>query len=131
MPQPALAPLLELDLLCSAAAYFSKIASSRFAVAASLEPERDLVVGLERAVVEVARPDRAPHAVDASSLSGAAACAGTRTDARRTEQLLEVAMAGVLHHRIVRAAGRRHHHAHVDAPLDSLSERLDRVGLRE
>src|SRR4051812_15305639 len=39
-------------------------------------------------------------------------------------------MARVLHERIIRSAGRRHHDAHVYAPLDRSPERFDRFRLR-
>src|SRR5688572_28946865 len=60
------------------------------------EAERDLVVGLERAVVEVARADRAPYAVNGHHLLVQQGAVVLEEAHPGVQQLLEIAVRGVL-----------------------------------
>ena len=65
------------------------------------EADRDLVVDLEGAVVEVGGADRAPHAVDGHDLLMQQGL-GVFEDAHAAgEELVEIAVRRVLHHRHV------------------------------
>ena len=89
--------------------------------------ERDLVVDLKRAVVEIARADRAPDPVDAHHLLVERCLPILRI--RTLGRSRSVAVRGMLHDRHVRRLGGGHHHADVDAAGDRAAERLDRCRL--
>src|SRR5581483_2263820 len=86
----------------------------------------DLVVDLEREVVEVARADRAPGADDSQHLLVQERALVFENAYARGEEDVEVAVRRVLHERHVGGGGRRHHDAHVDAALGGAAEGVER-----
>src|SRR6185503_10837422 len=85
--------------------------------------------GLETSVIEVAGADGAPLAVDGHDFLMQERVRVLEQPHTAPEQLLEVAVPGVLHHRVVRTAGRRHQHTHIDAALYRSAKSVDRIGL--
>lgn len=102
MLEPALAPRIELDLRAAGKVLLEYLFQSLGGHSVG-DPERDLVVGFERPIVEVARPDRAPHAIHGHDLLVQQRVGILEQAHAAPEQLFEVAMPGVLHHRIIRS----------------------------
>ena len=94
--------------------------------APALHAQRDLVVQLERAVVEVHRADRRPGAVDARASWRAASSAGTRRSARRRlEQLLVGCAAPAVRTNPLSMCGPGTRTRTCDAAVGRVAQRLD------
>ena len=130
MPHAACPPRVELAARRSRSQSRSKTVVELLGQRGIADAQRDLVVGLEGAVVEVARADRAPLAVDGHHLLVQQARLVLEDADAARQQLLEVAVRSMLHDRHVRRVGRRHHDAHVDAALRPLARTPRSLRLR-
>ena len=128
-PATALAPCFELDLLGAVGCVLLEDGVEPLAVALSG------CRGLISSLVSKTRSSKllepmAHHTPSTVMIFWCSRCAGTRTDERRSSGAFRSCGARVLHHRIVRATGGGHQHAHVYAASHGRAEGIDGVGFR-